>query len=184
MSAQRYMTVLTYNTALPTGNTGDFISEYSWRGFAIEGRRFVQKNLSIGINLGWNIFDEKNGETIHLDNGAVSGTQIRYLNSFPIMVNAHYYFGNRRSFRGFLGLNVGTYAINQRFDIGIWTVNNNNWHFGVAPEIGFIIPAGRQTSVIFSVKYNYAFSSGTPLNGGDSNDHSYIGFNLGLAFDY
>ena len=184
LSAQRYMTVLSYNTALATGNTGDFVSNFSWRGFAIEGRRFVQKNISVGINFGWNIFDEKNGETIQLENGAVSGTQIRYLNSFPIMVNAHYYFGNKRNFRGFLGLNVGTYAINQRFDIGIWTINNDNWHFGVAPEIGFIIPAGRQTSVIFSVKYNYAFSAGTSLMGKDSNDHSYIGFNLGLGFDY
>lgn len=184
LSAQRYMTILSYNTALPMGKTGDFVSEYSWRGFAIEGRRFVQKNLSIGINFGWNIFDEKNGETIELDNGAVSGTQIRYLNVFPIMVNAHYYFGDKRSFRGFLGVNVGTYAINQRFDIGIWTINNDNWHFGVAPEIGILIPAGRQMAVTLSVKYNYALSAGAALDGSDSNDHSYLGINLGLAFDY
>ena len=88
--AQDFLGALMYNTAMPMGNTKDFISDYSWKGFSFEGRSFTNRNWSFGGMFGWNIFDKRLDETVDIDEETtgttVTGTQIRYTNSFPIMV--------------------------------------------------------------------------------------------------
>ncbi len=185
LSAQSFLSVLSYSTALPVGNTGDFVNDFTWRGFSIEGRSFTQRNLSFGIMFGWNYFDQRTDETIQLSDGAVSGTQIRYLDVIPIMASMHYYLGpkRRKAMRPFLGLSAGTYIISQRLDIGIWAFRRSNWHFGLAPEAGVLVPLGN-TSLALSVKYNYAFDAGEDFYEFTDNSHSYISFNIGFAFYY
>ncbi len=91
----------------------------------------------------------------------MSGTQIRYINSIPLMLNAHYYIGGKRDqLRPYLGVNVGTYYITQRLDMGVYTLQNDNWHFGIAPEFGFLAEVSRGTYLTASGRYNYAFDSG------------------------
>lgn len=186
ISAQQFLGVASYSTALGTGNTGDFISDFSYKGFQFEGRTFTNRNWTFGGSFGWNIFDAKLSELIHVEDGNeaadIQGTQLRYINSFPIMVNGHYYFLKRRDpVRPFLGMNVGLYYINQRFELGIYQVEENNWHFGFAPEAGVLIPVG-DISIMLNVKYNYALSAGKPIGGGTDNSHSYLTFNIGLVF--
>ena len=185
--AQDFLGALMYNTAMPMGNTKDFISDYSWKGFSFEGRSFTNRNWSFGGMFGWNIFDKRLDETVDIDEETtgttVTGTQIRYTNSFPIMVNGHYHFGKRRdSFRPFLGMGLGTYYIVQRFELGVFQLESSNWHFGLAPEAGVLVALSRTTSLMFSVKYKNAFSAGKTVFGSTDNTQSYIGFNIGLAF--
>lgn len=185
--AQDFLGILSYNTALPMGKTSDYISDFSWKGFSFEGRTFTNRNWSFGGMFGWNIFDQKITDLIEIDDETkgttISGTQIRYTNSFPLMVNGHYHFGKRKnSLRPFMGLGLGTYYIVQRFEIGIFQREVSNWHFGLAPEVGVLLSLSRNTSLVFSVKYNYAFSAGKTVYGDTDNTQSYLGFNLGLAF--
>jgi len=185
--AQEFISDFTWNFAFPIGNTKDYISDNSFRGFAIEGRRFMDKNLSVGLFFGWNIFDKRVGDPINIDGegygGTVSGTQIRYINSFPLMVNAHYYFGKRKDLRFYLGAGAGVYYILQRLDLGVWIIQNDNWHLGLAPEAGILVPLGdNQSHILVNVKYNYAFDSGTGIGGNEDNYHSYWGINFGFAF--
>jgi outer membrane protein W len=186
LSAQQFLGVVSYSMGLGTGNTGDFISDYSFKGFQFEGRSFTNRNWTFGGTFGWNIFDEQINELVHLENGEavsdVQGTQVRYVNSFPIMANGHYYFFKRKDpVRPFIGMNVGLYYISQRFQMGIYEVNESNWHFGFAPEVGFLIPVG-SVAIIANAKYNYALSAGQPLGRGTDNSQSYISVNIGLAF--
>jgi hypothetical protein len=185
LSAQNFLNIISYSTALPVGHTSDFIDDFSWRGFSIEGRSFTQRNLSFGIMFGWNYFDQRTDETVQIPDGAVTGTQIHYLDVIPIMANVHYYFGKKRrkSMRAYMGLSAGTYIISQRMDIGIWAFRRSNWHFGVAPEVGVLVPLG-STSLALAVKYNYAFNAGETFFDANDNSHSYISFNIGFAFYY
>ena len=185
VSAQNFLSVLSYSTGLGVGKTGDFIDDFSWRGFSIEGRTFTQRNLSFGIMFGWNYFDQRTDETVQLEDGAVTGTQIRYLDIIPIMATMHYYFGKRRrhSMRAFAGVSAGTYIITQRLDLGIWSFRRSNWHFGLAPEVGVLVPLG-SSALALSVKYNYAFHSGETFLNETSNTHSFLTFNVGFAFGY
>ena len=184
--AQEFISDFTWNFGFPQSQMKEYVSKTSYKGFAIEGRRFLNKNLSAGLFFGWNIFDERVDKPIEIDgenySGTVSGTQLRYVNSFPMMANMHYYFGKRKDIRFYLGANAGLYYILQRLDLGVWRLESDNWHFGLAPEAGVLIPLDSQSHIIVNIKYNYAFDSGTGLGKVDDNYYSYWGLNFGFAF--
>jgi len=184
---QEMMSGLSYNMGMTTGDTRDFVQDYSWRGFGFEVRSFRGDNFSVGGSFSWNIFDEKTSEIIEIQNGngALSGTQIRYINSFPLMLNAHYYFGNPSSrAQPYIGLNAGTYYITQRLEIGVYAFEENNWHFGLAPEIGLMFPTYSGSIFFINARYNYAFKAGQSVGGREGSDWQYWGFNVGVAFSY
>ncbi len=177
---------MTYNMSFPTGNLSDFIDKTSFKGFGIEGRWFQSRNLSLGLSFAWTVFDQRVGDPIQIVqdgvSATVSGTQIRVVNSLPILATAHYYVGKRRDkFRFYFGTGVGMYYIKQRLEIGLVAFESDNWHFGVAPEVGVIINFSREFTMIVNTKYNYAFSAGEALGGGD-NQIDYWGINIGFVW--
>jgi hypothetical protein len=182
--SQNFITGFSWSMGFATGNTADYIGSPSFTGFHIEGHRMLKPNVSVGITTGWNILNEKNNETITVNQTSITGPQGRYLNIIPIFLNASYYFKSNRNakFVPFIRANVGTYYILQRFDIGVYRFDNDNWHFGVAPELGFMVAASREISVLFNAKYNYAFDSGTRLSGNEKNDYSFATVNIGIAY--
>jgi hypothetical protein len=114
---------------------------------------------------------------VSLPGADISGTQLRYFNAVPLLVNAHYYFGSRGGIRPYAGLNVGTYWIERRVDIGLSSFKDDNWHLGWAPEAGIIVPLGRpEVALIADVRYNWAFSAG------GTGDQKYWGFNVGFVY--
>ena len=162
----------------------NFIEDFSFRGMGIEARYVPERGAkySFGFNMGWNVLNEKNDigterNTISLPDADISGTQLRYFNSVPLMANASYYFGDRGGIRPYLGINAGTYYIERRVDIGVSAVVDDNWHFGWAPEAGVVIPLGRpEVAMLAAVRYNWAFSAD------GTGDQKYWGFNLGIAY--
>jgi hypothetical protein len=176
--AQEVLTSITWNVGIPVSKLNEYTTGVSYRGFTLQARRFYGKENSLGISLGWNIFDEKSTEPINLDygkaSGTISGTQVRTVNSFPILVGFDRFFGKRND--------TGVYYILQRLNIGVYQIDNDNWHFGIAPEGGFVMPIEGETGLLVGVRYNYAFDSGTALGGAENNFYSYWEINLGLSF--
>jgi hypothetical protein len=160
--AQDWLWGVSYGFAAPTGNTKDFTNDFSWRNFGVEGRRINEaRTMSIGLSASWNVFFEKTNETTALPNlpGHVTGTQYRYTNAWPILVNAHHYFGQPYRVRPFIGINVGAYIIEVRDEIGLVAAAETNVHFGGAPEIGFTVPRGRQIWFM-NARYNVTTRAG------------------------
>ncbi len=185
LSAQSFGSI-TYNVAVPEDRLYDYIDEVSWRGFGLEGRWFQSSNLSLGISFGWNVFNQRVNTPIQVKDetleGTVTGTQIRNVNSFPMMATLHLYIGKKReTLRLYFGTGVGTYYIIQRLEIGLVAFEENNWHIGVAPEAGVLLRFNRDVTMIFNAKYNYAFAAGESISGED-NDYAYWGFNIGFAW--
>jgi hypothetical protein len=194
VSAQSFGSI-TYNVAVPEDKLADYIDQVSWRGFGLEGRWFQSNNFSFGLSFGWNVFDERtstpiqitggniDGETFDNVKGTLSGTQLRYVNSFPIMATGHFYIGKKReTLRIYFGTGVGTYYIMQRLEVGLVAFEANNWHFGVAPEAGLLVRFSRDVTMIVNAKYNYAFSAGESISGSTENEITYWGFNIGFAW--
>ena len=73
---------------------------------------------------------------------------------------------------------MGPHLVKQRVDVGLFTISENTWHFGVAPEVGLVTPLGPMASWFANVKYNYAASAGDP-----GRKHSYFAFNLGFVWE-
>ena len=179
--AQRGYGGITWNIASPAEETKDYIDEVSYRGFGIEFRTFLTNHISFGGQTGWNIMDQRIDGTIELENGAITGTQVRHLNAFPILLNLSFHLGSpRAAIRPYVGLNAGTYFIIQRFELGINALEQNNWHLGVAPEAGILFPTDYLT-VVTSLKYNRAFEAGTSITG-EAKGYDYWGFNIGFLF--
>lgn len=179
--AQDYFTGVGWTIGFPYGeNTADFISNTSYRGFYMEGRKFTSKNLSFGMSFGWNVFHQLVEEDFNYGNdkvgATVSGKQNRSLNFFPILLTTHYHLRKSRKFMSFVGIGAGTYYINERVDIGIYSFGNDNWHFALAPEFGVTFRMGYHMDGLISLKYNHAFESGK------GSQHSFIGLNIGIAY--
>jgi opacity protein-like surface antigen len=183
--AQDWWWGITYNmsatSSLPGSSDSDvsFVDDFSFRGIGLEARYVPTRggNLSYGFSGSWNVLNEKTDEVVNLPGAAISGTQLRYFNAVPLLVNAHYYFGSRGGIRPYAGINAGTYWIERRVDIGISSIKDDNWHFGWAPELGVIVPLGRpEVALIANTRYNWAFSAG------GSGDQKYWGFNIGLMY--
>ena len=178
--AQDFLTGLTYSISVPTGNTSDFISKTSFAGLSIDLRKFFSHNASIGFLIGWSTFEEETNETISTIVGDVSGAQSRLINSFPVMITTDYYFGEGREFRPFIGIGVGMYYIYHQLEQVEQNLESNKWHFGVAPEVGFVYLL-ESVYAFVNVRYNYAFSAENELTK-ISTTQSYLTFNIGFAF--
>ncbi len=178
--AQDFLTGLTYSISVPTGETSDFISNTSFKGLSIDLRKFFSHNASVGFLVGWSTFEEETNETISTIVGDVSGAQSRLINSFPVMITTDYYFSEGREFRPFIGIGVGMYYIYHQLEQVEQNLESNKWHFGVAPEVGFVYLL-ESVYALVNVRYNYAFSSENEITK-ISTAQSYLTFNIGFAF--
>ncbi len=167
-----------WNIGIPIGDTRDFIDQPSFRGFSIEGRGFVTDNMTVGGMAGWQTYyksvgwvTEDIGET-----GKIYGFKRRYLNMVPILVTWDYYFlpGNVMPY---IGLGVGTYYIESRDFLGIYYIQGEAWHFGLAPEVGVTIPFGSGGAGL-NVNFKYNWAAKTQSNP----SYSWLGMNIGLSY--
>jgi outer membrane protein W len=178
--AQDLLTGLTYSISVPTGNTSEYVSKTSFKGLSIDLRKFFSYDASVGFLLGWSAFEEETNKTISTVNGDVSGEQSRLINSFPVMITTHYYLGEGREFRAFIGIGVGMYYFYHQLELVEENLESNKWHFGVAPEAGFVYLL-ESVYAFFNVRYNYAFSAENEFTK-ISTSQSYLTFNIGFAF--
>jgi outer membrane protein len=181
--AQSKITAITYDMSIPEGEMTNYIDQTSFRGIGFDGRWFMQGGdspLALGLSLAWQVFNQNVDGTVVFPNGALTGYQNRYLNSFPIMATAAYYFGSKDRLWLYLGVGVGTYYTIQRFEIGVIALEENNWHFGGYPEIGIHFPL-EEMDIIINGRYNIAFESGESISS-DSAKWTYWGINVGLAY--
>jgi len=169
---------LNYNVSFSSGETAKFIQNTSFRGFTFEGRGFISEQVSIGGLFNWSTFYEKlAGAEYTRGTATVTGNQYRYINAFPMLFQAHYYLqDDEYEPRVYMGGGVGPYIINQRVNIGVWTANEDNWHFGISPEVGLLFPVSMTTSFNLSVRYHYVFKAKNTV------DHSWFGLTAGFAW--
>ncbi|MCD4680943.1 MAG: porin family protein [Bacteroidales bacterium] len=168
-----------YVMGFPTGDFTDFINESSYRGFNIEYRRFLNDNISVGGYTGWNGFYEKTDRaTYNFDNGAITGVLYNYFYVLPIYANVHYYFFPGDIVQPFVGLGFGALYVNKESQMGVLSVYDDSWHFGLAPEIGFFVPFAKNANsgVITSGRYNQA-----SYKEGDFSSLRYFQWTIGLS---
>lgn len=180
-----YASSLEYSVGFNTGRAGDFISTPGWAGGQFTFKSFIAKNTALGMIFGYNIFakEDENG-VLELENGTISGVQARYINYLPIYANMSYYFVKNRNskFMPYVAGNVGGMRVWQRAQLGVYLKDNDNWHFAVAPEAGFITALGRSVGMTLNARYNVAFSAGENLVGKDENSFNYVSLNLGFVY--
>ena len=180
-SAQaRSMGGWSYEWSMPMGDLKDYIDNDSWLGFNLEGRWFLSDNLAFGAQVGYHEFYVNTVGTINLPQGAISGDQYRHLFSVPFLAGLFLYGGSAGETRPYLGVTVGAYYFDQDFDIGAFTLEDTEWLFGAAPEVGILIGRG-PGAVGLHARYHYPMSGGNFLTG-DARSFQYL--SVGLSMHY
>lgn len=175
--AQDWYAAFSYSVSVPTAATSDFVPDASWRGLALEGRYRVAPRVTAGFSMAWNAFDTRTRGLFSLENLEVFGTQFRYVNTFPVFVNGHYYLGSYGNPRLFVGGNVGAVYGERRLDVGVYSITRNQWHFGVAPEVGVVVPLDYRLFGVLAARWTYAFEAS------DEPELAWWSFNFGLAWN-
>jgi outer membrane protein len=177
--SQDMLTGITYSIAIPTGETKNFISKPSFAGLTLDLRKFVTYNVSIDFLIGWNGFEEETKDSISIANADITGNRSRLMNSFPIMIATHYYFGEDTEFRPFIGAGVGTYFIYQKSESGLEVLESSKWHLGFEIDAGMLYLLETIYGFV-NVRYHYAFKATNEITQ-SSTSYSYWAFNIGLA---
>ncbi len=167
---------ISWSSTIGTGNTSDFISAFQARGINVEYRKRVNSNFLWGVNVGYNVFSETGNETVFLDHVQATGKWGKYINTVPIYLAAYYEFGPRkiRSGRFYTAMNAGTAWLEKRSTLGLYALEEDNWHMAVAPEFGYHLPWDSFVGHV-SVRYNYIFEAG------DTKAQSWLEFRVGFG---
>jgi len=176
VSAQSF-TSLQYSMGIPTGGLKDHVDKISWRGFIFEYQKEVARSVSVGVTFAWSSFYErKNFASYTRDNATLTGVQYRYDNLFPMLVNAHYTIGTG-TIVPYVGLGIGTMYDLRNTDMGVWTIEEDNWHFLMTPEAGLMFDISPGTSLKLNAKYDYAFKIK------DADAFGNLNINFGFVFN-
>jgi hypothetical protein len=116
---------LTYQPAQPLGNTQDFTDNFGWRGIGFDFKKMIKPKLALGISAAWQVFDHQTDQVVSAFGVDISGDQFRYINSWPFLANINYFFGSQGKARPYVAANVGAYVIEQRMDIGLYSIPRN-----------------------------------------------------------
>ncbi len=167
---------LSWSSAIGTGETADFISGFQARGVNLEYRKRVTSNMYWGLNVGYNVLSDSGNETIFADHVQATGKWGKYINAVPIYMAAFYEFGPKkvRSGRFYVGMNAGTAWIEKKSSLGLYTIEDDNWHVAMAPEIGYKMPWDSFVGHV-SMRYNYMFDAG------ETGKQSWLEFRIGFG---
>jgi len=170
---------LSYQFSVPIGETANYTSPVSWRGFGLDVMTWVRRDLSVGLAFGWNVFFNNTTQTINIKGVDITGNQDRTLNVWPTLVNARWFpaISSNRDIQPYIGANVGGYIIERYLGIGLTAFQETHYHFGLAPEIGVLFEQ-RYGVIFLNARYNMAFAAGgVPFQ-------QFLGFNFGYAWEF
>jgi outer membrane protein W len=177
--AQKDKFFLGWEVAVPTN---DLISGTSWSGGRFEYRRMVNHNISVGIGMSWNSFDDYVPRTTYQKpdgTGAVTTDLVKDVYTVPITLSAHYYFDAGKKLLPYIGLGLGTEYADQNLYFNIFGAEQNNWGFVARPEIGLIYPFNTHGGIYLNAAYNYATNKNDIYN---TNSLAQFAVSLGFVF--
>lgn len=175
--AQSGYSALSYQVAVPFGNTAGYIDKASWRGGGGEAGTFLTPQFSVGLSANWNVFYKNMGITTVAisDASTLSGVEYRYINAFPLFAQFRYFTRDGDGILPFVGLGVGTAYVKQESRISSYSLTSSGWQFGLYPEAGISFQVGNKR-VLLGARYHYGFKNNQLA------DLSYLTVRLGLIF--
>ncbi|HNS18503.1 MAG TPA: hypothetical protein PKH94_10580 [Bacteroidales bacterium] len=180
VSGQSYFS-LTYNTAIPLGNTRDFIPKTSVRGFGVEAGGRVLKDFSVGFSFAWNgFYEELDYDLYGPEDGLPGELNIwckvwKYTTVYPFLGTVRYYFYEKSDLEAYAALGAGTSLISSVTDFGIYSLVDKNYHLTLSPEAGVIYWLSNHFGLTFNSRFTWSSKAG------ETKPQSYLGFNLGFV---
>lgn len=172
-----WMASVDYHVAIPGQEMKPQINNPSLLGFSLDARKFISPQFAVGANLGNQVFYCKCHNASSLEDNFFGGSQYYFLNTIPLMLTSQYYFNFAKSFKPYLGLNVGGYYAWQRSEKGLVVMDDRKWHWGFAPGAGVLLPVAG-TYMNMGTKISFISDS----NLGDPQKQLFMSFYVGFSF--
>ena len=177
LSAQDFIGA-SWDISTGLSDTYSYIKGTSLRGITfLDIRSFLRSDISVGGSLGLNTFNKSLSGSFRDGSATITGKQLRYINSLPLMANFHYYIDDdKQDVTVYAGTGIGTYIVEQRTDMGLYTAGSGfKWHFGFQPQVGVLIPVLNKFHMNLAFKYHHAFRRS------DRDGVNYVSVSLGIA---
>jgi len=158
---QSALTSLSWDPSFPAGQTRDFIGKFTWRSFGMDVKGFMTPQFTMGASFDWRLFNEVTDKLIEIEDGHASGVQTRRLYAIPVLLTSHYYFRSFKDYPNYIpyiGGGAGAYWIEEKLEIGVYTMKQKAWNFGLCVELGTLFQFSYGYALL-RFKYNYAFES-------------------------
>lgn len=174
-----------WDMGFPVGSMKGFISKASMRGGHFSAHYFLNDNVAIGLNLGFNrYYKTLPRQTFYPNPGsAITASSYNYANSIPMTIGGYYHFLQDSPIRPYAGIGIGANYMHERVIIQDTESSSDQWSFMFTPEVGLFIPFGKNCPVgmNISARYNVYTNSFTY-------NHEKIkpiqNFNLGVGLTY
>ena len=168
---------LSYEFAVPTGNTKDYIDRFSSRGAHLDLSFELSYAFNLELSAGLNSFNTVKEGVLATTEGDVSGKQFRYLNVIPLMGGFAFHIPMGHGSRIWAGVNGGAAYFDRIIDIGLNEYSLSDWQWGVQPHVGVAFGLGNDgTALFFDGRWNYFWERhGIPCQ-------SYWSFGVGILF--
>jgi outer membrane protein W len=175
---------VSWELAFPTDNK--YLSKTSLAGFRMEYRKKIKPELSLGIGMSWNSFDEYFGKATYEStdgSSAVTSDMVRHMYTFPMTALIHYYPGalDRKAVKFNVGLGIGAQYAEQNTYVNVYVLSNNNWGFVMRPEAGLTVKINNGISALLTASYQMATNKNEVLK---MDKISQFGLNIGAAWDF
>ncbi|MEK6481048.1 outer membrane beta-barrel protein [Catalinimonas sp. 4WD22] len=176
--AQNNFLGLSWNISIPTASSTSFVDETSIRGGQFEFRDFIQSNLSVGLSLGWNAYQEYTPrQTYPIENGAVTTDLTKYTYTLPILFNVHYYYPVSEYVMPYISAGMGGMYSEREIFFNVYGIAEYKWGFAFRPELGVVFPFGEGFGAILAADYLMATNDSDELN---INSTSSFNFRVGF----
>lgn len=167
---------------VPVGN--NFVTHFSALGFNLGYSRFIEENVAIGLEFGWNnYYQYEPTKTYQFTDGAATTDLYKYIYTLPITLNITHYFKVNNLLTPYGRLGMGAQYSEQNLYYNVYETTNDNWGFVAIPEIGTLIHFGKYNpwSLNLSVRYKYSTNKATEF---DINSVQTVNFAVGFAFTW
>jgi len=182
MPSDRDMAAFSWEIAAPTSNK--FLNETSLSGWRFEYRKGIKHNLTVGIAISWNAFDEFFPTTTYMSANqtkAITSDMIRQVYTLPITLITHYYFStSSKLLQPYAGLGVGAQYAEHNAFLNIYELSETNWGFVARPEFGTLLSFGSHSPIkgMVGVGYNISTNKNEAF---DIKGWNHLTFNIGIG---
>jgi len=76
----------------------------------------------------------------------------------------------------YIGAGLGTAYAEQRYEVGVFELEEDKWQFNMAPEIGMLYDMNYKSYLSVKLKYSYS------LKAGDFPSQSYLSIGVGIGW--
>lgn len=166
---------LNWQMALPTGNCSDFISKIGMNGMNFNFTFFFNDYLGVGADFSWDFNQLKVPAKPYFpsENFAIYAAQYKTIESFPLKAQLKYIINPTGFVKVYLAAGLGATSYTEATQIQDYQIWNSTWGFLMSPEVGALIPFGRNASWGANITAGYNWATNNAQN---------MYFNVGLFF--